>query len=42
VHAGGGLGWNEGQVFDNTYGCTAVLNSNVAVASITTLTVTMR
>ena len=42
VHAGGGLGWNEGSKADNTYGCTAVLNNNVAVASISTLTVTMR
>jgi len=42
VHLNGGLGWNEALVFDNTYGCTAVLNGDVAVASITTLTVTMR
>jgi len=42
VHAGGGLGWLENAVSDNLPGCTAVLDSPVAVASITTLTVTMR
>jgi len=42
IHAGGGLNYDEASKADNNYGCTAVLNGSVAVASITTLTVTMR
>jgi hypothetical protein len=42
VHVGGGVGYDEANTGDNTYGCTALLNDYVSVAGINWLTVTMR